>query len=101
MPRPAALAAGPIDETPQHRKHSGRAVHLVQDDQLVEVLREEQFGMGQPSPATLGLEVQVQGRLRFRHLQGERGLARLPRSEERDGRGFLEGGLKEGAQAAG
>ncbi len=60
-------------------------MHLVEDDELVEVSGEERFRVVEPRPVAGRLEVELHAGPGGRYLKGERRLAGLPRSEYCDG----------------
>jgi hypothetical protein len=58
-------------------------VHFVEDDELVEVGRQEGLGLVEPRPVGRGFEIEVETRPGLSHLQRERRLSRLARPEQR------------------
>jgi hypothetical protein len=90
-----AGAARAVDLAARHGKQLRRALHFVQDQQLVAMVGQIQLGLRQPGAIGLGLEVQVQRRARggqrLAHRECQRGLARLTRPGQRHGRRFAKG----------
>ncbi len=89
-----------VDESPQGPEELRRALDLVQDDELLRVLREVQLGRCKLGAVGLGLEIQIDRRPSLGHFEGERGLAHLARAKERHGRGFGQGGGERGEEPA-
>ncbi len=98
MPVPAPPAG--VDQPAQAAEELRRALDLVEDDQLVLVLRQVQFRLGEFGPVGFGLQVEVDRRPRLGDFERERGLPDLPRPQQSGGRRFLEGGGKRCEQAA-
>jgi hypothetical protein len=91
----AALAAAPppagVDQPSQALEELRRALDLVEDDELVVVLREVELGLGKLGAIGLGLEVEIDRRALSGDLERQRGLASLTRAEERNRRDFVQG----------
>ena len=66
-------------------KMPGRALDLVEDDQLVGVVGEVELRLRKPGPVGLGLQVEVHGRPPFGDRQRQRRLADLPRPDQHHG----------------
>ena len=83
-----------VDEHAQDRKELGPALHLVDDDQLVAVVREKQLGVGEPSEVRGPFQVEIDHAgtcLRNRLRKG--GFAGLTRTDERYDRKALQRAL--------
>ena len=112
MPRSAAISAlesarasrappAGIDEPAQMPEELRRALDLVEDDELVLVLRQVERGLGQLGPVGFGLEIEIDRRPRLGHFERQRGLAYLTRPQERHRRGFSQARGERRQQAAG
>jgi len=98
-----ALPAPPggIDEPAQAAKELRRALDLVEDDELVRVLREVQLRLRELRPVGLRLEIEIDRRPRGGQFERQGGLADLARPEQRRGRGFDQGRSEVGNESAG
>jgi hypothetical protein len=65
------------------------------------VLRKIEFRFSEFRAVAFGFQIEVEGRSRFGGLEGQRGLAGLARTEQRDGRGFGDGGVEVSKEATG
>ena len=90
MPRPRRRAR--VDEPAQAPEELRGALDLVEDDELVRVLRQVELRLGELGAVRLGLEVEIDRRPRAGQLERQRGLAHLARPEQRHGRDFGQGG---------
>ena len=97
-----ALPAPPagVDEPAQALEKARYALDLIEDDELVRVLRQVEFRLGELGAVRLGLEIQVDRRSRPRDLERQCGLAGLPRPEQRHGRRFAQSGDERGLESA-
>ena len=77
------------------------ALDLVEDDELVLVLREIELRLGELGPVGFGLEIEIDRRPRSGHLERQRGLARLTRPQQCHRRDFGQDGRGRGEEPAG
>ena len=98
-----APAAPPsrVDEPAQALEELRRALDLVEDDELVLVLRQVELGLGELGAVGLGLEIEIDRRPGCGHLQRQRCLAHLARPQQRHGRGLGQGTGERGEQVTG
>ena len=89
-PVPGALAPALVDHAAQRFEQAGRAVDLIEDHELVRVVGKVQLGLGEARPVRGGLQVQIDRWPPLGDLEGQRGLAGLPRPEQRDGRRLIQ-----------
>ncbi len=85
---PAPLPALAVYQAAQDREKTGGAMNLVENHQLVEMVRQIQLGLGQLAAIRFRFQVEVhewpgQG---FGRLPGQRRLAHLTRADQSDGR---------------
>jgi hypothetical protein len=92
LPAPATPAF--VDEAAEHAEELRGALDLIEDDELVVVLREIELRLGQLRAVAFGFEIEVEGRPILGDLESQRGLAGLSRTEQRHGRRFCEGGAE-------
>jgi hypothetical protein len=91
-------AAGPVDQASKHRKEARRSMHLVENDEPVEVIGEVELWLAQLRAVALRLEVNIQGTPSFALSKRERRFAHLPRSGEHDSRHLGEALMEFGSQ---
>jgi hypothetical protein len=90
----------PVDDAPQLLKQLRHAVNLIEDDQLVFVVRKILAGIGELGAVILVLKVQVDRGCLLTNLQSEGCLSGLARPQQDDSRRMAKQFIQMGREAA-
>ena len=90
--RPVSAAAAFVDEPAEAPEELRGALDLVEDDQLVRVLRQVELRLGELCAVGFGLQIEIDRRPCSGDFMRQRGLARLTRPQQRHRRNFGQGG---------
>jgi hypothetical protein len=90
----------PVDDAPQLLKQLRYAVNLIEDDQLVLVVRKILARIGEPGPVILVFKIQVDRSCLRANLQSESCLSSLARPQKDDSRRMAKQFIQTGREAA-
>jgi hypothetical protein len=90
----------PVDDAPQLLKQLRYSVNLIEDDQLVLVVRKILAGVGESGPVILVFKIQVDRSCLRANLQSESCLSSLARPQKDDSRRMAKQFIQAGREAA-
>lgn len=90
-----------IDNAAQRLKQLGRPLDLIQNDQLLFVIRQVAGRAGKPEAIIVVLQIEVYGRLLAADLESKSGFSHLARTQQNHGGRVPEQILEPGAEAPG
>ena len=89
-PCPASLATTRVNQSTEYLEEIGKAVHLVEDDELILMFGQIKLGFGKLRAIGVGFQIKVNRKPRLGDLKRERCLSHLSRPDQGNGRRFLQ-----------
>jgi hypothetical protein len=90
----------PVDDAPQLLKQLRYAVNLIEDDQVVLVVRKILARIGEPGPVILVFKIQIDRSCLLANLQSESCLSSLARPQKDNSRRMAKQFVQMGREAA-